>query len=130
MLNRKVSIAAGLLALGSVFAGTAHAADVHWSIGINLPVVGTVVSNAPVYHGQRPVYMPAPAPVVVYQPAPRVVYRPVPVYAPKPVRGGWGRDHGRHDRYDRDDRRGDRGDRDDRGDWRDGRRGDHGHGHP
>ncbi len=120
MLNRKASIAAGLLALGSVFAGTAHAADVHWSIGINLPVVGTVISNAPVYHAPRPVY--GPPPVMVYEPAPRVVYRPVPVYAPQPVRGGWGREHGRHDRYDRDDRR---GDRDDRGGWRDDRRGRH-----
>ncbi len=71
-----------ILALAStaalMCAGTAHAGGVSWSVGINLPGVGTVISNAPIY---------VPAPVVVYQePAPVVVYqRPVPIYAPAPV---------------------------------------------
>jgi hypothetical protein len=70
-----------ILALASTVAlmaaGTAHAGGVSWSVGINLPGIGTVISNAPVY---------VPAPVVVYQePAPVVYQRPAPVYAPAPV---------------------------------------------
>ncbi len=143
MLNRKSVFAATLLALGSVCAGTAQASDVHWSVGINLPQVGTVISNAPVYRAPAPVYVepapvywePAPvywepAPVVVYRPAPPpVVYRPAPVYAPGyyygpsvvranwvgPRHGGWHDARWHHDRDDRDDdRRDDHRDRDDR----------------
>lgn len=125
MFNRKASIAAALLALGTVFAGSAHATDMQWSVGISLPQVETVISSAPVrYHTTQPVYMPAPvfvqpAPMVVYRPAPVVVYRPVPVepvryYGPGVIRSGWvvpARGH-RHDRHDRrDDRRDDRHDR-------------------
>jgi hypothetical protein len=120
MFNRKSSIAAALLAVGTVCVGTAHASNVQWSIGINLPPVGTVIASEPVYQAAPTYYAPAPvyvqpAPVVVYRPAPRVVYRPEPVYAPRyyspavvragwavPVRGygyGHGRDHD-HDRYD------------------------------
>ena len=131
MFNRKSSIAAALLALGTVCAGTAHASNVQWSIGINLPPVATVIASEPVYYQAQPTYYePAPvyvqpAPVVVYRPAPRVVYRPEPVYAPRyygpgVVRAGWavpgrgygyghGRDHD-HGRYD------DRRDHDGRGD--------------
>ena len=124
MFNRKSSIAAALLAVGTVCVGTAHASNVQWSIGINLPPVGTVIASEPVYqaaptyydYAPAPVYV-QPAPVVVYRPAPRVVYRPEPVYAPRyygpaVVRAGWavpgrgygygyghGRDHD-HDRYD------------------------------
>ena len=138
MFNRKTAFAATLLALGTVCAGAAHATDVHWSVGINLPQVGTVISNAPVYRAPMPVYVqqapvywePAPvyvepAPVVVYRQAPpQVVYRPAPVYAPGyyygpsvvradwvgPRHGGWHDAHWRHERHDRDDR----DDRDDR----------------
>ena len=134
MVNRKSSIAAALLALGTVCAGTAHAANVQWSIGINLPQVGTVISSEPVYYqAPQPYYAPEPvyvqpAPVVVYRAAPRVVYRPEPVYAPRyygpgVVRAGWvvpgrgwghGYGHDRdHDRYD--DRHDDH--HDGRGDW-------------
>ena len=59
-------------------AGGAHAANVHWSVGINLPPIGTVVSSEP-YYGYGPVY----APVQAY--APPVVYGPAPVYYPSPV---------------------------------------------
>jgi hypothetical protein len=70
-----------ILALAStaalMCAGAAHAGSVNWSVGINLPGIGTVISNAPIY---------VPTPVVVYQePAPVVYQRPVPVYAPAPV---------------------------------------------
>lgn len=122
MFNRKSSIVAALLAVGTVCVGTAHASNVQWSIGINLPPVGTVIASEPVYQAAPTYYAPAPvyvqpAPVVVYRPAPRVVYRPEPVYAPRyygpaVVRAGWavpgrgygygyghGRDHD-HDRYD------------------------------
>lgn len=115
-------------------AGSAHAGGVSWSIGINTPIVGTVISNAPVYGvAYGPVYAPEPyydepapvyAPVPVYRAAPPVAYypretyyRPVPVVYPR-YYPGW-----RHGR-DRD-RDGDRGrDRDherdhdrDRGGW-------------
>lgn len=72
----------------------AQAGNISWSIGINLPPIGTVISNAPVY-ADGPYYGPAPysaPPPVVYRPAPvyysppQVVYRPVPIYyAPPPV---------------------------------------------
>jgi hypothetical protein len=124
-----VATAASLLA-----AGTARAGDVHWSIGINLPPVGTVISNAPVYAPPPVVYAPPPVvyapPPVVYQPAPRVVYpapvvvsRPVPIVYGQPYYGhrhGWGdkdRD-GIPNRYDRRDW-GDR-DRDGVPNWKDG----------
>jgi hypothetical protein len=118
MINLKTSFAAALVTVGALCASGAQAANVQWSVGINLPVVGTVISNAPVY-APAPVYYP-PAPVyyepapVYYQPPPRVIYRPAPVvvrpvpviYRPGP---GWGprHDHGRGW---------------DRGDWRDGHR--------
>ena len=80
------SVARTLMAVGTLAAlaaGSAHAADVHWSVGINAPIapgvaVGTVISN----HGVWPVPVMAPAPV--YLPAPPI-YGP-PVYAP-PVYG-------------------------------------------
>jgi hypothetical protein len=104
---------------GAVFAlasGAAHAGNVYWSIGINAPPIGTVISNAPVYSAPAPVYyQPAPvyyepAPVYVPPPVvyvrPRVVYRPVPVYyRPAPVvygtyyHGGYYRGHEHHDEY-------------------------------
>jgi len=119
MNKLKTSLAAVLVTVGALCAGSAQAANVQWSVGINLPAVGTVISNAPVYM-PAPVYAPAPvyyppAPVyyeppprvmyrpvpVVYRPVP-VVYRPVPVYAPR--HPGHGRDWGHDGR--RDDRRG------------------------
>ena len=89
-------------------AGSAHAGGVSWSIGINTPIVGTVVSNAPVY---VPSYGPMYAPVPVYRVAPSagyyprpIYYRPVPVVYPR-YYPGWryDRDHGRRDHgHDRD----------------------------
>jgi hypothetical protein len=142
MFNRKFAFAAALVALGTVAAGSAQASNVQWSVGINLPQVGTVISNAPVYQqpAYEPYYEPAPvyvqpvpqvvyrpAPQVIYRPAPVVVYRPVPVYGagyygPRVIRSGWYGPQGHH--HDRDDRRDDRHDgrrddrRDDRGDRR------------
>ena len=70
--------------------GAAQAGNVHWSIGINLPPVATVISNGP-YYGYGPAYAPAPvyAPPVVYRPAPvyyaEPAYYPGPAYFPEPV---------------------------------------------
>ena len=97
-------VARTLMALSATTAlavGSAHASDVHWSVGIQAPIapgvaLGTVISNrgvlpvvAPVV--APPVYVPAPVvvapPPVVYAPP---VYAPVyaaPVYAPRVVYG-------------------------------------------
>jgi hypothetical protein len=90
MSIRKIFATTALILLGALGATAARAGDVHWSVGINLPPVGTVISNAPVYHPAPVVYAPppvvyAPAPVVVH-PAPRVIYAPPPavVYRPAP----------------------------------------------
>lgn len=135
MRNRISRILASIGALAGLAAASlpAHAgSNVWWSIGIQLPPVGTVISNAPVYAPPPVVYAPPPvivhpapvvyAPPVYVQRPPRVVYAPPPqvVYAPPPqvVYGGWhspghkrkwkDRDRdGIHDRYDQwDDRRG------------------------
>ena len=65
-------IACVLVATATLAAGTARAGGVSWSIDINTPVIGTVISNAPAY--RVPVYVPAP----VYVQAPAYA---VPVYA-------------------------------------------------
>lgn len=109
----KRMLASSLVLAAAVFgAGAAHAGNVHWSIGINLPPIGTVISSAPpAYYAPAPVYY-APAPVyyapppvvyrpVVYRPA-RVVYRPVPGY----YQQRWappGHRHRHHHRYGGDD---------------------------
>ncbi|WP_280154968.1 hypothetical protein [Piscinibacter sp. XHJ-5] len=86
---KKITIA--LAAVGcALVTGAAQAGNVHWSIGISLPPVGTVISNvpAPVY-APAAVYVPAPVYVepapVYYVAPPRVVYRPAPVYVAPPV---------------------------------------------
>jgi len=68
-------------------ATSAHAGGVSWSVGINTPVVGTVISNGPAYYGPgygvyAPVPVYAPAPVYV---APPVAYYPAPVVYEGPV---------------------------------------------
>ena len=127
MLNRKTPFIAALALLGALSTAGAHAANVQWSIGVNLPPVTTVVSSGPVYaepvYVQPAYYEPAPvyvqpAPVVVYRPRPvyrpyPVVYRPYPVYHHYPVgrpvpvivpgRGGYYHDH--HDHHDHDGHR-------------------------
>jgi len=82
------SILLALAAAGTVLCSANANAGGHvsWSVGINAPVVGAVISNGPVYGGygypvyeSYPVYAPAP---VYYQPAP-VYYRSAPVvYGP------------------------------------------------
>ncbi|MFG6413532.1 hypothetical protein ACG02S_06430 [Roseateles sp. DC23W] len=106
-----VTLATGAALLG---AGAAHA-ETRWSIGINVPAAGVIVSNAPRYYVEpAPVYYAPPPPV--YRPAPRYVVRDV-YYAPPPRvvyeqsyrrwddRGGrWehrGHDHDRRDGWDR-----------------------------
>jgi hypothetical protein len=108
---RTVAIAALAIA-GALGATAARAGDVHWSIGVNLPVYPNVAigvsSGPPVYYRPAPVYYGAPvyvAPPVyagppVYVAPPRVVYvpRPVPVYS----RPGYG--HGKWQHRWRDGR--------------------------
>jgi hypothetical protein len=124
MIKTTHFIAAGTLALvGMLASGPSQARDnVHWSIGINVPLdpygatIGTTIGNtrpvivqpAPVYYAPPPVYY-APPPVyyapapVVYGPAP-IYYRPYAhgVYMPAPVyvqrHGGWRRHGEWHDR--------------------------------
>jgi hypothetical protein len=113
MINKHIAIAFATAAC-ALATGAAHAGNVHWSVGISLPPVGTVISNAPVYAAPAPVYY-EPAPVyyqpapVYYQPAPvyvappRVVYRPVPVVVRGPVIHAnryYGRGHHRHGHHD------------------------------
>ncbi|MBW8829670.1 MAG: hypothetical protein JF606_09615 [Burkholderiales bacterium] len=137
----KKQIAIALAALGCALAGTAAeaASNVYWSVGINAPPVGTVISNAPAY-APAPVYYAPPPPAYVQEPVyyapppPRVVYRPVPVvvqgpayYPPAPVvyAGGYYRTgyrhHGGWHEHEWRDRRWD-GDRGGRGDDRSRRR--------
>jgi len=116
---------AALVAGASLFGATAAQAETRWSIGINLPPVGVVVSDGPRYYAPpAPVYY-TPAPVVRYAPAPRYVERDVYYYAPPPrvvYESSW-RDrrwddrgdrwhhhhhghrhhHGHHHRWDRDE---------------------------
>jgi len=80
-------IAASTALLG---AAAAHA-DTHWSVGINVPVAGVVVSNGG-YYVQEPVpvyYAPVPevryAPVSRYYVVPEPYYGAPRVYAPGPV---------------------------------------------
>lgn len=77
------ALVAGVAALGAT---SAHAGGVSWSIGINVPVLGAVVSNAPdYYYDDGPRYAPAPvyAPAPYYRAVPRVVYEPR--YEPRPI---------------------------------------------
>lgn len=85
----KSLVLAAVTAAGALGATSANA-GVSWSVDINTPVVGAVVSGGhgyyrPVY-GYGRVYAPVPvyrvAPPVAYYPAP-VYYRPVPVVYPR-----------------------------------------------
>jgi len=73
-----IAFAAASCALAT---GSAQARNnVYWSIGINAPPIGTVVSNVPVYQPAPVYYAPVP---VYYEPAP-VYYEPAPVYVRPP----------------------------------------------
>lgn len=114
-------ILAVMLTGAALFGATAAQAETRWSIGINLPAAGIVVSDGPRYYQPAPTYYYAPAPRYVhrdvyYAPPPRVVYETS--YRDRRWDGhrdhghhGHGRGHDRHDRHDRGDRW-DRGDRD------------------
>ncbi|MEO8281451.1 MAG: hypothetical protein ABI564_17260 [Ideonella sp.] len=79
-----MTIARKLLAIAALGLGLgtslAQAGNISWSIGVNLPPIGTVISNAPVYYPSAPysTYSPYYEPAVVYRPAP-VYYSPPPV---------------------------------------------------
>ncbi|MFG6457020.1 hypothetical protein [Roseateles sp. BYS96W] len=113
------SVLAGLTAGVALLAATAAHAETRWSIGINLPPAGVVVSNGPGYYVEpAPVYYAPPPPPPVYVPAPRYVVRDV-YYAPPPPpviyeTRRWDHHHSHHGHRDyryRDDG------------WRDGRDG-------
>ncbi|MES2100520.1 MAG: hypothetical protein V4569_11920 [Pseudomonadota bacterium] len=109
----KSLVLAAVTTAGALVATSANA-GVSWSVNVNTPIVGTVISGGPGYYGYGDgydygrVYAPAPVyrvrPPVAYYPQ-AVVYSPVPVVYPRyypSYRAGWR--HG--DRYDhRHDRR-------------------------
>ena len=73
-----------LVSSAGLCAGSAHAGNVSWSVGINAPGIGTVISNVagyPVAGYPVPVYGPAP----IYSSGYPSVYAPVQVYAPEPT---------------------------------------------
>jgi len=123
MFERKSPVIVALALAGGLFAGTAHAGRVNWSVNINVP--GPVYYEpAPVYYAPPPTVYYAPPPPVYYRPRPVVVYPPAVVYRPGPaiVGGSWERHHHRHERNEW--RGGDRPGRDGRGHYGgDGRRG-------
>jgi hypothetical protein len=113
----KKLLMAVLSVVATLGAGAAHADKVYWSVGVNAPSVGTVISNAPHLHLPAPpaIYLPPP-PRVVYEeperyyraPPPRVVYQPPVVYAERGYRHHHHHHHDHH-RSDWDDRGGRRG---------------------
>ncbi len=125
-------ILAGLAAGALLATGAAHAGNVNWSIGINVPPVATYVSNGRGYYSE-PAYYAAPtyAPRRYYREPERVVYvapprayapphvwlpplPPLPRLPPLPWAHGGGHFVGHWDRGQRwENERGDRHDRDD-----------------
>jgi hypothetical protein len=102
-MSRKVLLASLLAMSAGLAAGGAAASDVRWAVNINAPlgpgvVLGTVLSNAPLYRPAHVVYRPAP----VYRPVP-VVYQPV--YVPyRAVKQRYRHcDHHRHRGHHHDD---------------------------
>lgn len=109
-MNKSIVVAliAGAAALSTV---SAHAGNVSWSVGINLPVPSIVLpvpsvvvaAPAPVYAPEPVYYQTQP---VYYQRQP-VYVRPVPVAYPRYYYQGWHHEHRDHDRdHDRWDGRG------------------------
>ncbi|HZT54828.1 MAG TPA: hypothetical protein VFA35_01270 [Burkholderiaceae bacterium] len=101
------SLVVAAVATVGVLGATGAQAGVSWSVNVNTPLVGTVVSGGPGYYAPRYAgycdpgyyaYAPAPvyrvAPPVAYYPAP-VYYRPVPVVVYPRYQGGWRHGHGR-----------------------------------
>lgn len=104
------TVSALIAASGALLGATAAQAGTHWSVDINVPIAGIVVSNGGGYYVREPapVYY-VPAPEVRYAPVPRYVapepyYEPSRAYAPPVVRPapefvydmhdrGWHRDH-------------------------------------
>jgi len=104
-VNKSIVLAliAGAAALATV---PAHASDVRWSVGINLPVPRLIVAEPVPVYAPAPVY--APEPVYyqrerVYEPAPvyyqrqPVYVRPAPVVYPRYYYPGWHHEHREHE---------------------------------
>jgi hypothetical protein len=101
------SLVLALVAAAAVLTtGAAQAHGVSWSIGIDTPVIGTVISNAPaypaypVYPAYRAAYAPVPQVVypapVIYQQSPGY-YRAAPVVVEERYHPRW---HHRHERWE------------------------------
>ncbi|MGQ3053739.1 MAG: hypothetical protein ACT6S0_18335 [Roseateles sp.] len=110
------SFLAALLTGAALLGAPAAQAGTQWSIGINVPAAGVVVSNGSRYYIEpAPVYY-APPPVVYHAPRHHHVHRHVYVPAPRVVYQTSYRGDRRWDRHD-GHRHGDRGhgrrDRDD-----------------
>lgn len=96
MNNLKKSFAAALVAIGALWAGTAHAGDVSWSVGVNLP--GPVVVAGGGYY--PPVYVPRPVHVVPAYPVGYYHHRPhVRHHGHGHGHGYYGHPGVRHDRW-------------------------------
>jgi hypothetical protein len=110
MFRFKAPLIAVILSAGALFAGSAQASSIHWSVNVGVPVVVAprVYAPAPVYYQPAPVY---------YQPAP-VYYQPPPVvvYQPQVTHPGWQHPHHRH-HHERHQYRDEYGDRHQRGRW-------------
>ena len=90
-MNKRLIIATAAV-IAWCGAGVAQARDIGWSVSIDAPPVGAVVSNGRAYHGgygdyggygRERIYVPAP---VIVVPPPQVVYQRPYVIAPVP----WG----------------------------------------
>ena len=102
-MNRAIWVA-GLSLAALVGSGAASAANVSWSVGVNLPAYnglgfGTVISNAPPMIVAPPVRVLLPplwvAPPPAFAPGPAFFaspryWQPRVVIAPRPPYGGWG----------------------------------------
>ncbi len=80
----KKVLMATLAAVATLAGGAAHADKVYWSVGVNAPNVGTVITNAPRVYLPPPPAVYVPPPVVYQPPPPAVVYQPQPYYTPAP----------------------------------------------
>ena len=109
----KSIVLALITSAAALVAVPAHAGNVSWSVGINLPLPHVVLpappvfvaaapvpvyASEPVYYQREPVYAPAP---VYYQRQP-VYVRPVPVAYPRYYyqQPAWQHHHRDHDRWD------------------------------
>lgn len=91
MWKNPIRTVAVALAVMAAAMGTAQAANISWSVGVQAGP--PVVYGPPVYATPAPVYV-APPPPRYYQAPPQVIYAPPAVmWAPPPPPRGWYRHH-------------------------------------